>query len=94
MVFEDLNENGVKNVDEVGLVNWTVNLEQPEGAVIKSVNTTEDGKFVFLDQLPGVYTVTEVLQAGWTVVSPENGNLTVEVINESVTYIEFANKAV
>jgi len=92
VVFEDLNGNGVKNVNEEGLANWTVNLEQPEGAVIKSVNTASDGKFVFLNQLPGEYTIREVLQPGWTLVSPAEGKLTVVVINESVVHLGFANK--
>ncbi len=92
VVFEDLNGNGVKNVVEDGLANWTVNLEQPEGVVIKTVNSAADGKFVFLNQLPGTYTIKEVLQAGWTLVAPAEGKLTVEVVNESVTHLGFANK--
>ena len=92
VVFEDLNGNGVKNVNEEGLANWTVNLEQPEGVVIKSVNSASDGKFVFLNQLPGLYTIKQVLQPGWTLISPAEGKLTVEVINESVTHLGFANK--
>ncbi|MFZ2535933.1 SdrD B-like domain-containing protein, partial [Methanothrix sp.] len=91
VVFEDLDGNGVMNVNESGLANWTVNLEQSEGVVITSVNTAADGKFVFLNQLPGVYTIKEVLQAGWTLISPVDGKFTVEVINESVTHLEFAN---
>ncbi|MBP7067766.1 MAG: hypothetical protein KBB04_05755, partial [Methanothrix sp.] len=91
VVFEDLDGNGVMNVNESGLANWTVNLEQPEGVIITSVNTSADGKFIFLNQLPGVYTIKEVLQAGWTLISPADGKFTAEVINESVTHLEFAN---
>ena len=92
VVFEDLNGDGVRDANEDGLANWTVNLEQPEGVLIKSANTTADGKFAFLDQIPGVYTVKEILQPGWTLVAPAKGNLTVEIKNESVTNLEFANK--
>ena len=66
--------------------------DRPEGVLINSVNTTVDGKFAFLDLIPGVYTVKEILQPGWTLVAPAEGNLTVEIKNESVINLEFANK--
>ncbi len=92
MVFDDLDGNGVMNDNETGLADWTVNLEQPAGMVIMSANTTMDGKFAFNDLVAGEYTVAEVLQMGWMLVSPVDGKFTVNITNESMTNLAFANQ--
>ncbi len=59
--FEDVNNNGVKDAGELGLPNWQIKLN---GSI---TDTTEsDGNYKFLNLAAGTYSVTEVLQSGWT----------------------------
>ncbi|MDM7940719.1 MAG: SdrD B-like domain-containing protein [Methanothrix sp.] len=84
-------EGIVKDDNETGLANWTVNLEQPAGTVIKTATTALDGKFAFMDLAAGEYTVSEVIQMGWNLVTPVDGKFTVAITNESVTSLAFIN---
>ena len=87
-------EGIVKDDNETGLANWTVNLEQPAGTVIKNATTTNDGKFAFMDLAAGEYTVSEVIQMGWNLVTPVDGKFTVAITNESMTSLAFINMPV
>jgi len=87
-------EGIVKDDNETGLANWTVNLEQPAGTVIKTATTALDGKFAFIDLAAGEYTVSEVIQMGWNLVTPVDGKFTVAITNESVTDLAFVNMLV
>jgi len=94
MAFNDVNGNGTMDNNEIGLADWTVNLEQPAGTVVKSANTTMDGKFVFSDLSAGEYVVSEVLKTGYKLVSPAEGKFTESITDKSVTGLVFANQAV
>ncbi len=94
MAFNDMNGNGTMDNNETGLADWTVNLEQPAGMVVKSANTTMDGKFVFSDLSAGEYVVSEVLKTGYKLVSPAEGKFTESITDKSVTGLVFANQAV
>ncbi|VVB68967.1 SdrD B-like domain protein [uncultured archaeon] len=94
VVFDDVNGNGVMEANEVGLANWTVNLEQPAGTVIESAATTMDGKFAFLDLAAGEYTVSEVMQMGWNLIAPADNKITVTITNASVSDLAFANQMI
>ena len=94
MAFNDMNGNGTMDNNEIGLADWTVNLEQPAGMVVKSANTTMDGKFVFSDLSAGEYVVSEVLKTGYKLVSPAEGKFTESITDKSVTGLVFANQAV
>jgi hypothetical protein len=50
---------------DAGLPGWTINLEDANGAVIKTTTTGADGSYQFCDLVPGSYTVCEVMKAGW-----------------------------
>jgi hypothetical protein len=93
IVFDDANGNGVMDNNETGMVGWTVNIEQPVGTVINNATTGNDGKFIFMDLAAGEYTVSEVIQMGWNLVSPVEGKFT-QNVNENVTNLAFANQAV
>lgn len=92
IAFDDVEGNGVMEANETGLANLTINLEQPAGTVINSVATSMDGKFAFTDLAAGEYTVSEVVEAGWTLIAPADGKFTVTITNESITNLEFANQ--
>jgi hypothetical protein len=78
--------------NQSALADVMINLEQPAGTVIKSVNTTLDGKFIFNDLDAGEYTVSEVAQMGWMPVTPAEGKQTVTITNNSISDLEFTNE--
>jgi hypothetical protein len=61
--FNDLNCNSQWDPGEPGLAGWTINLAGP---VNTSVITGAGGSYCFNNLPAGNYTVSEVLQAGWT----------------------------
>jgi SdrD B-like domain len=75
MKFEDLNADGVKDEDELGLAGWTIfvdynsNGEQDEGEPYDV--TDADGKYTITGIKPGEWTILEVLQEGWTCSYPD-----------------------
>jgi hypothetical protein len=93
-VFDDANGNGIMDNNETGMVGWTVNIEQPAGNVINNVTTDNDGKFAFMDLAAGDYTVSEVIQMGWNLISPAEGKFMQSIVNENVTNLIFANQVV
>ena len=94
IVFDDANGNGVMDNNETGMVGWTVNIEQPAGTVINNVTTDNDGKFAFMDLAAGDYTVSEVIQMGWNLISPAEGKFMQSIVNENATNLIFANQVV
>jgi len=75
--YNDLNGNGNRDPGESGLDGWTINLEQPAGAVIKTAVTAADGSYSFSDLSAGTYVISEVLKPGWTQKAPPGGKHTV-----------------
>lgn len=91
-VFDDANGNGAIDENETGLAGWTVDLEQPAGTMIANATTAEDGSYAFLGLNPGDYAVSEVVQMGWTLISPADGKYTVTITNTTVANLDFANQ--
>jgi len=85
-------EGKVMASNQSALADVNINLEQPEGTVIKSVNTTLDGKFIFNDLGAGEYTVSEVAPMGWVLVTPAEGKQTVTITNNSISNLDFTNE--
>ena len=59
--------NGTKldNCTGRGLADWTIELKNSTGSVIKTATTGPDGTYSFCGLAPDTYTVCEVLQPGW-----------------------------
>ena len=91
IVYDDADGNGIKDNNEIGLADWTVNLEQPAGTVINTAITDANGKFAFTDLAAGEYTVSEIMQAGWNLIAPADGKIPVVISNGSITDLQFAN---
>ncbi len=58
--YNDLNNSGTQELGEDLLSGWTMDLSG------KIATTSANGKAVFDSLIPGEYTLTEVLQPGWT----------------------------
>jgi len=84
--FNDLNNNGVHDVDEPRLAGWVFELSL-EGQLVATQSTNDDGEFWFLGLGPGIYFVTEVTQAGWEQTTTSPGALELHSGEEYVVYI-------
>ena len=88
--FNDLNGNGVQDPGEPTLANWTFTVTAPDGST-HQVTTNADGR-ICRDVPPGIYTIAEVAQAGWTQTAPVPvGTQTVTVTPGQTTTVAFGN---
>lgn len=90
--FNDLNENGTRQNGEDRLPGWTFNVYEGNEAVgdpIRTGVTNSNGRRTFGNLLPGTYTVCEVMEAGWTNVTPLCQ--TVEVVSGQRAELGFGN---
>jgi uncharacterized repeat protein (TIGR01451 family) len=67
--FNDLNGNGVRNTGEPGLANWTIKITDSSGNT-QTTTTDSAGNYSFTVPAPGTYTISEVVQTGWTQTAP------------------------
>ena len=56
--------------------NWVLQLEGPDGT-IRTTHSNSNGRYEFSGLVPGVYTVSERVEPGWHVVSPQASVITV-----------------
>lgn len=63
--FNDLNKNGVRDLLELGLPGWEIQLLNFEGQVITTTTTNLSGSYQFTGLTPGPYVVREVMKPGW-----------------------------
>jgi serine-aspartate repeat-containing protein C/D/E len=77
--FEDLNANGVRDPGEPGLAGFTINLTpaSPGTPPVGTTTTDANGNFIFLDVAPGTYTLSEVMQPGFSLTVPALNSITV-----------------
>ncbi|MBI5216620.1 MAG: Ig-like domain repeat protein [Ignavibacteriae bacterium] len=90
--FEDANGNGVFDNGETGLEGWTINAVN--GVQSKSTTTASDGSysFIFSTTETGTWTLSEVMQSGWSQSSPPNGTHTVLAVSAvDTTNVNFGN---
>jgi len=77
--WKDEDADGVRDEGEVGLEGWTVFLDENHNgeldATETSTTTDSNGNYTFPDLNPGIYTVAEVVQAGWEQTYPIPDNL-------------------
>ena len=64
MKFNDLNGNGVRDLGEPGLANWTIKVTDSSGHTQTTI-TDSQGNYSFTVPAPGTYSVSELLQSGW-----------------------------
>ena len=67
MVYLDEDVSGAYDVGELGLLNWTIRLNNGD-----SILTDENGLYMFDNLIPDRYIVSEDLQETWTQTEPEN----------------------
>jgi hypothetical protein len=70
----DVNADGRRDTQDVGLAGWTIFLDLNNNGVLDSgepsTTTGEGGQYFFTNVPPGEYTVAEVVQPGWTQTYP------------------------
>jgi uncharacterized repeat protein (TIGR01451 family) len=86
--FHDLDEDGVQDPGEPGLPGWTFTVT-PGGPTII---TGSQGTFCFGVPAPGTYTISEVLQSGWTPTVPSTGTQTVTASPSQLVNLKFGNQ--
>ncbi|MEW6448153.1 MAG: stalk domain-containing protein [Bacillota bacterium] len=90
--FNDINGNGVQDTGEPGLPGWIIVIKNYSGNVV-ATGTTDSGGLCCLNVSPGTYTVSEVLQPGWSQTYPGNpGTHTVAVKPEQEIKVVFGNQ--
>lgn len=90
-VFNDANNNGIKDSGEVGLSGWTVNLS---GDATASTTSESNGTYKFEGLCDGNYNVSETSQDGWTQTKPTNPSnypVTINSNNSTITDKDFGN---
>jgi plastocyanin len=92
MKFNDSDGNGIRESNESGLSNWTIDLNYTNGTIFRTTTTDMDGNYNFKDVPSGNYTVQEILKPGWMQTAPSEGkyNLTLSA-GENVTGKDFGN---
>jgi uncharacterized repeat protein (TIGR01451 family) len=93
--FNDLNGNGVKDINDNPLSGWTINLYYAgNGTFISSAVTNAAGEFRFQNLPCGLYRVNETQNASWNQTAPPGGIYTVQINGTSmnVTGRDFGNQ--
>lgn len=91
--FLDHNGDGKQDPGEPGLPNWTIEVKDAAGNVVKAV-TGKKGRFC-VEVKPGTYTVSEVAQPGWVQTAPAPvppGTATVTVAAGQTATVAFGNR--
>ncbi|MBI5216621.1 MAG: T9SS type A sorting domain-containing protein [Ignavibacteriae bacterium] len=85
--YNDLDGDGVKDGNEPGISDWTMNLS---GTATASATTDVNGNYQFTNLQPGTYIVREALQDGWlqTTTNPDNFVVT---SGENISGVDFGN---
>jgi hypothetical protein len=91
MKFFDFDEDGINDPEEIGLQDWEINLAG--NGLDLSVFTDGEGNYSFENIPYGTYTLSEVLQSGWSQTYPESGSwiVTLDAGNDLVTNLDFGN---
>jgi protocatechuate 3,4-dioxygenase beta subunit len=89
--WHDDNENAVWDGGEPGIGGWTIQLLDSEGSVLATAVTDASGAYRFDNLEPGTYIVAEVQQTGWTQTFPSSGTHRIELVEGSITGVNFGN---
>lgn len=94
--FEDLNANGIQDLGESGLQGWQININGIDTItntlVSKTTTTDINGDYNFTGLTLGTYTVSEILQKGWTQATPSTGTYIINITSgANLTGKDFGN---
>ena len=94
-VYNDLNGDGKQESGEPGLAGWTVNLLSSSGKVVALATSGATGTYAFANEVPGTYTVAEVLETGWAITQPASPGTYTKVANSGNSFasLNFGNFA-
>jgi len=81
-VYDDINENGIKDAGEPGLANWPVSLNDTQ------ILTDSQGYYEFNAICPGPYNIHDTIYNGWTNTSASSVNINV---NQNSLFVDFGN---
>jgi hypothetical protein len=90
--FRDVNGNGVQDSGEPALPGWTFQIKDSGGTVIATITTGSQGTACTSVLAPATYTISEVLQNGWSPTLPLLGTQTVTVSAGQALNLSFGNK--
>ncbi|NLF06927.1 MAG: hypothetical protein GX594_02975, partial [Pirellulaceae bacterium] len=96
-VYNDLDGDGVRDLDETGLEGWTIYIDantngQFDDGELSTV-TAWDGSYEFIDLPPDTYVVRQVARGGWTQTGPAAGYYSIDVAsNATVPDVNFFNQ--
>jgi hypothetical protein len=78
MKFNDLDGDGVKDPGDVGLLGWTIQLDQDANGTVDATTVTDiNGNYSFTGLTAGVYRIREVNQPGWTQTTVNPNDVTI-----------------
>ncbi|MCL5095216.1 MAG: hypothetical protein M1575_00550 [Patescibacteria group bacterium] len=92
--YEDINVNGSREENEGGLSEWTIQLKDIEGTILRTTTTaTESGTYTFENVISGTYQVCEESQKGWQRTQPTDSDCQTVVVNpgQETTDMNFGN---
>ena len=88
-MFVDANNNGVRDLGEAGVAGAQIEIRTSAGAVVGTVATDADGKYVLSCLVPGDYTITIVGGIAPELSFLSKKTTTVSVLGESITNADF-----
>jgi hypothetical protein len=89
-VFNDLNGDGLRTKDEPGLLGWTIILIF-NGQNVSQNTADNEGRYSFVNLLPGRYTVMENRLAGWNQTYPGGSNYVINLVDKDAVNYGFGN---
>ena len=89
--FNDLDGDGIKDLGEMGLLGWTIQLDAgADGSVDATTTTDAAGNYTFTNIAPGLYRIREVQQALWTQTTANPADV-LAVSGQNITGVDFGN---
>lgn len=98
-VFTDVNGNGVQDVGDAGIPNWTLYLDINENGRYDALEPTDktdtNGDYEFTLYVPGQFTVSSIIPSGFgQTFPPSNGSHTVTVVpGQDINNLDFGYRS-
>lgn len=89
--IEESNCNGTFDGADIVGQNWTFNIKNSSGTIIKTGTTDINGNIFFTGLANGTYTIEIVPKSGWISNNPSGGSATVTLSNNNVIIKNFYN---